>query len=101
MAKYKTPQARTEELIDAALRLAEKCGYMNVTREALADSVGISEALVSYHLGTMKELRRKVVRAARERPVLRVLGQALAARDPHALKAPPELQQKALASLAG
>lgn len=101
MPQHKTPAERTAEIIDAALKLAAKCGYQNVTRGAIADSLGISEALVSYHVGTMPNLRRTMVRAAIARPVLRVLGQAVAADDIHARKAAPELRQKALASLAG
>lgn len=101
MPTHKLPAERTAEIIDAALKLASKHGYQKITRGAIADAVGISEALVSYHVGTMPNLRRTLVRQAIARPVLRVLGQAVAADDPHARKAPQDLRAKALASLAG
>jgi hypothetical protein len=45
-------------------------------------------------------LRRAVVRAAIDQKDLAIIGQALAAKDKHAAKAPLELRVAALASLA-
>lgn len=101
MAKHKLPAERIAQLVTIALSIAEKSGLQAVTRERVASESGVSEGLVSYHLGTMKELRRKLIREAITRPSLKVLAQALASGDRHAQKAPEDLKRKALASLAG
>jgi AcrR family transcriptional regulator len=100
MAKHKLPTERIEQIVSIALTMAEKHGLQHVTRERIAKQSDVSEALVSYHLGTMGNLRRRLVREAIKRPCLKVLAQALAAGDSHAQKAPDELKKKALASLA-
>ena len=91
---------RTAQILTSALKLAAQSGYARVTREALATAAGVSPALVSHHMGTMVELRRDIMREAIRVQNLRVIAQGLAARDAHARKAPPELQARALASLA-
>lgn len=73
---------------------------MRITREGIARAAGVSDALVTYHLGTMADLRRAVMREAVRAECLPVIAQGITARDRHALKAAPELRQKALASLA-
>jgi AcrR family transcriptional regulator len=90
---------RLAQILAAALRMASRDGYARITREGIAKAAGVSEALVTYHLGTMPELRRAVMREAIRVECLAVIAQGVASRDRHALKAPRELQQKALAAL--
>lgn len=91
---------RLTVILTAALKIAAKDGYQRITREAIANTAGVSEALVTYHLGTMPELRRAVMREAVRAECLPVIAQGLTARDRHALKAPRDLQVKALSSFA-
>jgi AcrR family transcriptional regulator len=100
MTQHMTPTERTQQLTRTALKLAEKHGYLNVTRDQIAAAVGVSPALVSHHMGTMINLRRTLVRHAVEFGVLSVIGQAVAAGDPHAKKVPEHVKKSALASLA-
>lgn len=90
---------RTAQILAAALKLSVKSGYTNVTREAIAEAAKVAPGLVSHHMGTMPVLRRDIMREAVRTECLRVIAQGLAARDPHAYKASPELQARALASL--
>lgn len=90
---------RLAQILAAAVKVSAKEGYQRITRETIARAAGVSEGLVTYHLGTMPELRRAVMREAIRSACLPVLAQGLAARDRHAQKAPPELQKKALASM--
>lgn len=90
---------RLTQILAAALRAAEKHGYQRITRETVAKAAGVSEALVTYHMGTMVELRRAIMREAVRAECLAVIAQGLTSRDKHAAKAPLVLQQKALASL--
>lgn len=94
------PKDRTAGLLEIALQQAEKLGLANLRRIDVATAASVSEALVSARLGTMVNLRRDVMRHAIKTKNLRVLGEGVACRDPVALKAPPDLRQQALASLA-
>lgn len=96
----KKPRAeRADELLAAALTLAESDGYQNISRKQIADAVGVCEALVTHRLGTMPNVRRAIIRRAIVAGNLTVLAQGLAARDPHAQKAPADLQRLAAATL--
>lgn len=86
-------------MLNAALTLATRHGYQNVTRKQIADVIGVAESLVSHHFGTMANLRRALVRHAIAQECLVVVGQAIAARDPHARRVPPALKMNALQSL--
>jgi AcrR family transcriptional regulator len=87
-------------IIDGALQAAERVGFNRMTLEDVATASGVSKQLPLTHFKTMQAIRRKVMREAVRRGNLRILAQGLALRDPHALKAPPELRQQAAASLA-
>lgn len=93
------PAERKTQLIAAAVRVAARDGYANMTREAVALAADVSPGLVSRYLGTMIALRRTVMRAAVKQGVVRVIAQGLAARDPYALKAPDSLRQAAAQTL--
>lgn len=92
-------RARHDEIITAALRIACDVGYTHVTRDDIALAAGCSPALVSEMLGTMTATRRSIQRAAVANHVLPVIAQGLALRDPHALRAPPELRALAAGSI--
>lgn len=88
------------DILRACLKLAAKHGYREITRDAIAIEADVTPSLVSYHLGTMIELRRTVMREAIRTECLPVIAQGLAANDKHARKSSNELQAAALATLA-
>lgn len=94
-------RARIAQILKAALEL---CGdgahYVRITRDEIAKKAGIPSSLVAYHCGTMADLRRDIMREAVRVENLPVIAQGLAARDRQALKAPEEVQRRALESLA-
>jgi AcrR family transcriptional regulator len=87
---------RLAQILAAALKLSARMGYTRITRADIAKAAGVADALVTYHLGTMPDLRRAVMREAVRTECLSVIAQGLTARDKHAAKAAPELQRKAL-----
>ena len=93
------PKDRKEELLAAALALAEKQGYMNVSRAAIAAKCGVSEALLSHHFGTMVEFRRTLMRYAVAKENLPVVLQGIVDGNRFALKAPEALRARACAGL--
>lgn len=91
---------RITQILTSALTLSTEHGYQNVTRDQIAERAGVSSSLVPHYMGTMTELRRKIMREAVRTGCLAVIAQGLALRDRVALKAPEELRAAAVASLA-
>lgn len=90
---------RIAQILAAALVLAEAKGYQRVTRDDVAAHLRIPSSLVPYHMGTMTEFRRKMMREAVRVECLPVIAQGLACRDRHALVAPDDLRARAIQSL--
>ena len=108
--KRLTLKERRGQILDAALELAARDGYQNITRETVAARAGCSNGLVTERFGTMGQLKRAVIRAAVARAadpmrddaptgILRIIAQALADGNDHAKKAPAALRERALATL--
>lgn len=95
--KRKKHDDRLAEIIAAGVKLAERVGYMAVTRNALAAAVGISGPAVSYH-GTVRELRTAIVKEAIRTECLPVIAQAITMRHPLASQVPRRLRLHALRS---
>lgn len=90
---------RKTELLQAAVALATRHGYMNVTRHMIAERAGVTPALVPYYFGTMTELRRAIMSEAVRVRALRIVAQGLADAHPKAKRASDELKREALATL--
>lgn len=71
------PEARRDQILSVALRIAVEQGYDNVTRERIAASAGISTGLVNHAFSTMTKLRRAVMRAAIQREILPIVAKGL------------------------
>ena len=91
------PTERRAEVLEAAVRAAAAHGWQRMTRDDIARVAGTSPGLVSARLGTMEQLRDLVMREAVKREVLEVVAEGVVMRHRHALKAPEDLQQRALA----
>ena len=92
-------EIRKEEILLAAIPVAERKGYTNVTRDDIAEAVGISGPGILYHFKTMRQFRSSLMRYAVKNQTLRVIAQGLVLRDPHACRASDELQQQARDSI--
>jgi AcrR family transcriptional regulator len=93
------PKDRKRQLLDVGLQLAEQVGYKNVTMVALTDAAGVSRTLYHRYFSTVGQFRVDVMRAAVKQENLTVIAQGLAAKDPQALKASPDLRARAAATL--
>jgi AcrR family transcriptional regulator len=98
-SKRLDPKQRTQQILNAAVRVAKKSGYLNITREAVAAEAGCSIGLVTLRFETMTQLKRAVIRQAVKERVLEVIAQGIVARDTYALRAPEELKKQAVAAL--
>lgn len=91
------PDARKAQILTAALALARESHYLKLTRDDIAKAVNLSGPAVQYHFQTVKKLRNEIMRAAVKRVDLVVIAQGLGAKEPHAERAPADLQQRARA----
>lgn len=95
MTEHLKPDVRTNELLDAALALAERTGWRGLTHTAVAQAAGVSPALVVLRLGTKTELLRDVMRRAVNRGVVPVVAEGLAVGDRQARRASEALREAA------
>lgn len=95
------PSLRRDQLLNVALSVAINAGYNNLTRDAIADKAGVSPSLVSTYFGTIKQLKRTVMRAAVKQSIPEIVAQGLVIKDTHAMKAPQELKTRAATLIAG
>ena len=93
--RYKT-DVRKEEIVAVALKLAEASHYAQVQRKQIADIMGVTPPALTYHYGTMEQLRRDIMRAAIKQENLVVVAQGLVAQDVYAKKAPEALRRRAI-----
>lgn len=93
------PTLRKAHILAAAVAMAKDTGYHKLTRDAVAESAGVSMGLVTRYFGTMNQLRRDVIRYAIRHNIPEIIAQGLANADDHAKKAPDELKARAKAIL--
>ena len=93
------PADRREELLKAALKLATKHGYRNVTRAMVAEACSVAESLIPYYFGTMTQFHRTLMRHAIHEGNATVVAQGLADGNTYARKAPDALRKAAVAEL--
>lgn len=91
---------RKEQIVDAALAIARDFGFSCMIRDNIANKLGVSSPLIQHHFGTMKQLRRAVVRKAIQDKCLPVLAQLIALRDPLVADLDSTVREQAIRSLA-
>lgn len=91
---------RDARIMTAALAEALSVGWLWITRKGVAERAGVAVGTVNSAYKTMVDLKREVMRQAVAREILPLIAQGLAEQSAIAQAAPPDLQQRALASLA-
>ena len=95
------PDDRYNQILDAAIRVAERTGYRSLKREDVAAEAGVSQGLVSFYFLFIELLRMEVLTAAIERGVLPIVAEGLVAGEPVAQQACADLKARAAVSLLG
>jgi AcrR family transcriptional regulator len=90
-----------ERILDAAVIIAETDGLMNITRAEIAHHAQCAEGLINKYYGTMKQLRRDIMRHAIAVQNLELIAQGLAAKDPRAMAIEPALKRRAINAVMG
>lgn len=102
--KKRKPRASSKgAILAAAVRLAAESGLRNFARIDVAKLVDVAEATVSFHFGTMDDLRREVVRFAVESDITPIMADIRADRNRAELygKLSNDLRQKITTYIAG
>ena len=93
------PEVRRELILLRAVKLAANIGYLNITRDGVAEAAGVSCGLVTHYFKSIDELRRQVMLTAIRDEILSIILEGLAVRDETARNAPIRLREAALASI--
>lgn len=92
------PDARKEDILAAALPLAEYEGYTNLTREQVGTAAGVSGPILNYYWGTMNQFRRALMCYAVQVECLEVVAQGVISGEANLEEGDP-LRRRALDSL--
>ena len=88
-------------ILKAAVALAIRRDYREVTRDAVATHAGVAPRLVSYYFGDMGAMRSAVMEEAVRMEILPIIIHGIVAKDPIATGAPVKLKARALDSIGG
>lgn len=94
------PTERKQQILEAAIDLANEIGFGKLTRQNIAASADVSEGLVSKYWGTMTKMRRAVMRKAIKKGEMKIIAEGIAMNEPECAKLSPVARQKALSVLA-
>jgi AcrR family transcriptional regulator len=94
------PKDRKAQILDEALRVAERHGVDRLAFKDVASAAQVSIGLVIHYFGTMTKLRRAVMREAVRTETVAVVARGIATGDPQALKAGAGLRSAAAEYLA-
>ena len=90
---------KKHDVLLAAVELAAISGYLRVTRDAIADRAGVSMGSVTNYLGTIKQIRRAIVRHAIRTEHLVIIAHAIVNKDPLTNKVNKTLRARAMESV--
>lgn len=86
---------RKDAILAAAVEEAKEQGYQWITRDAVARRAGVGAGSVNVAFGTMRDLKRAVLRLAVDTRIVEIVAQGLADAHPIAKDAPSDLKQEA------
>jgi DNA-binding transcriptional regulator YbjK len=96
----KAVESSKPAILSAAVSLARKVGLFHFSRIDVANDAEVGESTVSYHFGTMPELRTAVVKYAVEHEILSVLADARSSRESTGVPMSEELRKKVATHIA-
>jgi hypothetical protein len=93
------PELRREHLLNTAIILATRTGVHRLYQKDVANEAGVSMGLITKYFGTMKKLRRTVMRAGIQREILPIIMFGIVNGDPIVRKISTELRTRAIECL--
>lgn len=95
----KHPWERKQDIMRAALRVAKREGYLNITRQLVSKECPCSTGLVSHYFGTIDNLRTELMHEAVRIVDLDVIAQGLAVNEHLLIDLDPKIKRAAALSL--
>jgi len=99
ITKTKTDSSKAA-ILGAAVTIARRNGLFKFSRIDVAEEAEVGESTVSYHFGTMKDLRTAIVQYAVKNEILSILADARASRESVGVPMSEELRNKVAAHIA-
>ena len=99
MRERKLIEERKQELLDAAISLSKHMGYTHITRDGIAQRVGVSYGLVTHYFKSMDNLRKVIMKEAIRNAIVEIVAQGLVCKDPLTKNLKPKLMKKVIAYL--
>lgn len=90
------PKVRKKQILEAAIRVAEKKGYAQMRQADIAEEAGVSHGLITNYFNTLRQLRRTVMRHAIKTGNHKVIAQGIANGDSVACRAPEHVRINAV-----
>ena len=90
--RHTDPEARKQEILDAAVALAAKEGYRVISRGQIADAAGCAASLVSHYLGDVPAIRKAIMQEAIRVENIEIILQGIVVQDGLAKRAPKHLR---------
>jgi len=88
-------------ILKAAVKLANDVGLFQFSRVDVANAAEVGESTVSYHFGTMPQLRTAIAQHAIEHEMLKILADARAGREKVGVVMSATLRKKIAKYIAG
>ena len=89
------PDIRIQEILNAAMELAESTALRDITRELVAEKAGCTNGLINHYFGTVEKLRDAVLQLGVKQWIPKIVAEGLIAGSPIAEKAPRKLKLEA------
>lgn len=91
-----SPSARKESILQSAINISVFEGYLNITRDMVADAANVTNGLVSHYWGCMPDLREQIIKHAVEREILPIIAQGISHQSEHTRNINPELKSRVI-----
>ncbi len=88
-----------ERILDSAIHIAKRDGFLNITRENIANHAKVSTGKVTMAYGTMVKLKRAIMRKAIKEEILSIIADGVLTKHPCIQKCDVELRTKAVDTL--
>lgn len=98
MTKRMRPSERKQDLLAAGLKLAERHGYMNLTRDKVCEVAQVSGPVLNHYFQTMADYKRELLDFAVRVKCLRVIAHGIVTGELRLDKDDP-LREQALRAL--
>ena len=86
--------SKKQIILDTALKIASEKGYASITRDGLAEIIGVSQGIITYYFNPFTKLKYELLKLAVERNELPILMQAIGNGELKATALSPQVRKQ-------